>query len=163
VVDRVERALWVLDSLAIGLFACVGANAALLAGLSMLAAILIGACASVGGLILADMLQGRPSSIMYVGPPNAVAGFAGALVYAVLYSIELPVLALVLAIIATVAMRVSGRLFHMTIPQPRRRAHELRLRRTQRAAERPHHINPTSLRHWRRLTRHRGAANHTDA
>lgn len=160
---RVERALWVLDSLAIGLFACVGANAALLAGLSTLAAILIGACASVGGLILADILQGRPSSIMYVGPPNAVAGLAGALVYAVLYSLELPVLALVLAIIATVAMRVSGRLFHMTIPQPRRRAYELRLRRTQRAAERPHRINPTSLRRWRRLTRHRGAANHTDA
>ena len=51
---KVERALWALDSLAIGLFACVGANAALIAGLSMLPAILIGTCASVGA--------GRPSS-----------------------------------------------------------------------------------------------------
>ncbi|WP_062212859.1 trimeric intracellular cation channel family protein [Demequina oxidasica] len=150
---RVERALWVLDSLAIGLFACVGANAALIAGLQLLPAILIGTCASVGGLILADVLQGRPSSIMYVGPPNAVAGFAGALVYSVFYSLELPVVALVLAIVATVAMRVTGRFFHWTIPQPRRRAYELRIRRAQRPSDRAHRTTPTSRRRARRLTR----------
>jgi uncharacterized membrane protein YeiH len=160
---KVERALWVLDSLAIGLFACVGANAALIAGLTILPAIMIGTCASVGGLILADMMQGRPSSIMYVGPPNAVAGFAGALVYAVTYSLGHAIPALILAVVATVVMRVSGRLFHMTIPQPRRRAYELRLSKRKSAAERPHHSNPTnSTRRWRRLTRQHGTASTID-
>lgn len=155
---RVEHALWALDSLAIGLFACVGANAALIGGLRLLPAILIGTCASVGGLMLADMMQGRPSSIMYVGPPNAVAGFGGALVYAVVYTLELPILALALAIVAAVALRVSGRFFHLTIPQPRRKAYELRLRRSLRAAKRPQHTNPTSRRRGRRLARQQGAA-----
>lgn len=155
---KVEHVLWILDSLAIGLFACVGANAALIAGLSLLPAILTGTCASVGGLILADMMQARPSSIMYVGPPNAVAGFAGALVYSLFYTLDLPVVALILAIVATVAMRVSGRFFHMTIPRPRRRAYQLRLRRAERAAARPHHTNPTSRRRGRRLTRQHGGA-----
>lgn len=154
---RVERALWVLDSLAIGLFACVGANAALLAGLQLLPSVLIGACASIGGLILADVLQGRPSSIMYVGPPNAIAGFTGALVYAIAYSLDRPFLAVVLAVLVTVAMRVSGRLFHLTIPQPRRRAYELRLRRNRRSSELPPPTAPKANRRWRRLTRQHGS------
>ncbi|NTV39959.1 MAG: hypothetical protein HGA51_08410, partial [Demequinaceae bacterium] len=47
--------LWVLDTLIVGLFASVGTNAALLAGLDLLPSILIGTIASVGGLILADV------------------------------------------------------------------------------------------------------------
>ncbi|MES1171476.1 MAG: TRIC cation channel family protein, partial [Actinomycetota bacterium] len=75
---KLGKALWVLDSLSIGLFASVGTNAALIAGLTILPAVLIGTLASVGGLILTDMFQGRPSSIMHQGPPNAAAGLAGA-------------------------------------------------------------------------------------
>lgn len=62
--------LWVLDTLIVGLFASVGTNAALFAGLALLPSILIGTIASVGGLIMADLLQGRPSSIMYKGHPR---------------------------------------------------------------------------------------------
>jgi uncharacterized membrane protein YeiH len=121
--------LWVLDTLIVGLFASVGTNAALLAGLDLLPSILIGTIASVGGLIIADLLQGRPSSIMYQGPPEAVAGLAGAVAYALLYNGMRPVITTTIAVIATVLVRLSGPLFHVTIPQPRKQAYELRLRK----------------------------------
>jgi uncharacterized membrane protein YeiH len=129
-IKRVSPVLWYLDSVAIGLFACVGANAAVLAGLDFLPAVLVGTCASIGGGMLADVLQGRPSSIMYVGPPNAVAGFCGALVYTFLYPHVGEVWVTAAAITVTLAARLTGPLLHITIPQPRRHAYELRLRRT---------------------------------
>jgi uncharacterized membrane protein YeiH len=121
--------LWVLDTLIVGLFASVGTNAALLAGLDLLPSILIGTIASVGGLIMADLLQGRPSSIMYKGPPEAVAGLAGAVAYALLYNGTRPIITTSIAVIATVLVRLSGPLFHVTVPQPRKHAYEVRLRR----------------------------------
>lgn len=137
-IKRVAPVLWYLDSVAIGLFACVGANAAALAGLAFLPTVLIGTCASIGGVVLADLLQGRPSSIMYVGPPNAVAGFSGALVYTALYPHLGELWVISAAVAVTLAVRVAGPMLHITIPQPRRRAYELRLRRSteQREAKR---------------------------
>lgn len=121
--------LWPIDTIVIGLFACVGTNAALIAKLDLLPAIIVGTIASVGGLILTDLLQGRPSSIMYVGPPNAIAGMAGAVSYALLYNGARPVISIGVAVIATVLVRFAGPLFHLTVPQPRKRAYELRLKR----------------------------------
>ena len=124
--------LWVLDTLIVGLFASVGTNAALLAGLDLLPSILIGTIASVGGLITADLLQGRPSSIMYKGPPEAVAGLAGAVAYALLYNGTRPVITTTIAVIATVIVRLSGPLFHVTVPQPRKHAYDLARKRAER-------------------------------
>lgn len=124
--------LWALDALIVGLFASVGTNAALLAGLGRLPSILIGTIASVGGLILADLLQGRPSSIMYVGPPEAVAGLAGAATYALLFTQTQPVVTTVLAVVATVLVRLTGPLLHATVPQPRKHAYDLARSREQR-------------------------------
>ncbi|WNM23815.1 TRIC cation channel family protein [Demequina capsici] len=121
--------LWWLDAMIIGLFACVGANAALLQGLTVLPAVLIGTLASVGGLILTDMLQGRPSTIMHVGPPNAIAGLAGALVYAALYTGTRPLVSTTAAVAVTLLVRLSGRFWHVQVPQPRLHAYEMRTRR----------------------------------
>jgi uncharacterized membrane protein YeiH len=125
---KLGKVLWVLDSLSIGLFASVGANAALIAGLSMLPAVLIGTLASVGGLILTDLFQGRPSSILHVGPPNAAAGLAGALAYAVLYTGSHAIVTTVVAIAVTFAVRLAGPVFNVQVPAPRRRAYELEQR-----------------------------------
>ena len=130
---RLGRFLWVLDALTIGLFASVGANAALLAGLSLLPAVLIGTVASVGGLIIADMLQGRPSEILYLGPPNAAAGMAGALTYTLIYEAGAPAAAVFAAIAVTFLVRLTGPLLHVQVPQPRRRAYELEQRLTAKA------------------------------
>lgn len=128
--------LWALDALTIGLFASVGTNAALLAGLGFLPAVLVGTIASVGGLIAADLLQGRASSIMYVGPPNAAAGLAGAAAYALVDEWSGTVGATLAAVVVAVVLRLSGRFFHVTVPQPRKRAYELTLRRTERKGSR---------------------------
>lgn len=125
--------LWPIDTIVIGLFACVGTNAALLAELDLLPSIIIGTLASVGGLILTDLLQGRPSSIMYVGPPNALAGMAGAAAYGLLYTGARPVVSIGVAVIATVLVRLTGPVFHLTVPQPRKRAYELRIKRRERS------------------------------
>jgi uncharacterized membrane protein YeiH len=133
---KLGKVLWVLDSLSIGLFACVGTNAALLAGLSILPAVLIGTLASVGGLILTDIFQGRPSSIMHQGPPNAAAGLAGAFAYALLYTGDHVVLTSAVAIAVTFAVRLAGPVLHVQVPQPRRRAYELEQRLRAKAAKR---------------------------
>ncbi|WP_062079248.1 trimeric intracellular cation channel family protein [Demequina globuliformis] len=126
---KLAKVLWALDTLAIGLFACVGANAAVLAGLQPVAVVLIGTCASVGGVIIADVLQGRPSSIMYVGPPNAVAGLAGAATYTALYPYLEEFWVVIAAVVVTLAVRLTGPVFHLTIPQPRRAAYQVKIRR----------------------------------
>jgi len=121
-----QRPIWVLDSLTFGLFAAVGANAALLAGLPFLPAILIGALASVGGLVLAEFLLSTPSSLLYTGPPSILAGLAGALTYTVLYD-NLPTLAVTaLAVLAAFLVRLSGPLLGFRMPQPNRDKHHLR-------------------------------------
>jgi len=134
--SKLGRVLWVLDAMSIGLFASVGTNAALLAGLSFLPAVLIGTLASVGGLILADIFQGRPSSIMHVGPPNAAAGLAGAFAYALLYTGTHAIITTIVAVAVTFLVRLAGPLFHVRVPQPRRRAYELEQRLRAKAAKR---------------------------
>ena len=133
---KLGKALWVLDSLSIGLFACVGVNAALLAGLTLLPAVLIGTLASIGGLILTDLFQGRPSSILHAGPPNAAAGMAGSFAYALLYTGDHAVVTAVVAIAVTFAVRLSGPVLHVQVPQPRRRAYELEQKLRAKAAKR---------------------------
>lgn len=126
---KLGAVLWWLDSLIVGLFACVGVDAALVAGLRLLPAVVIGTIASVGGLLLCDLLQGRGSSIMYVGPPNALAGLAGALTFALMHSTVLTEVAIAAAVVVTLLVRLTGPVFHLTVPQPRKHAYELRLRR----------------------------------
>ncbi len=133
---RLGRLLWWLDSIIIGVFAVVGVHTALLTGISWLPAIVIGTIASVGGLMLCDVLQGRPSSIMYMGPPNAVAGLGAGVAYVLLARPTEPMVTLLLSTTVGVLIRLSGPLFHVTVPQPRRHAYELKLRRAFRRARR---------------------------
>jgi uncharacterized membrane protein YeiH len=123
---QLRRPLWVLDSLSLGLFAAVGTNAALLAGLTFLPAVLIGALASVGGTILADMLTARKSALLVSGPPGALAGLAGAITYALLYPHLDDVLVTVLAVVAAFAVRLTGPLLSFESPKPVREQLHLR-------------------------------------
>ena len=126
--DHLERSLWVLDSLSIGLFASVGVNAALLAGLTFLPAVLIGTVASVGGLVLADALQGRPSALIFRGPPIMLAGLAGAVTYALVYEVVPEIVVTLLAVGAAFLVRISGPVWNVQSPVPLRRPIGLRTR-----------------------------------
>lgn len=126
--DRLEPMLWVMDSLSIGLFASVGVNASLIAGLGFLASVFVGALASVGGLLFADMLQARPSALLHRGPPNVMAGVAAAVTYALLYDSVGNAVVTVLAVVAAFAVRVAGLRFGPLVPLPRKERIDLRLR-----------------------------------
>ena len=125
---KLGRLLWWLDSIIIGVFAVVGVNTALLAGVRALPAIIIGTIASVGGLMLCDVLQGRPSSIMYMGPPNAIAGLGAGITYVLLVRPTEPIVTLLISTAVAVLIRLTGPLLHVTVPQPRKHAYELKLR-----------------------------------
>jgi uncharacterized membrane protein YeiH len=123
---NVQRLVWVLDSLTFGLFAAVGVNAALIAGVPFLPAVLIGALASVGGLVLAEFLLATPSSLLYKGPPSILAGLAGALTYALLYdNVATPVVAAA-ALLAAFLVRLSGPVLGFRMPPPNRERLDLR-------------------------------------
>ncbi|MDN4482577.1 trimeric intracellular cation channel family protein [Demequina lignilytica] len=131
---KLGRLLWWLDSIIIGVFAVVGVNTALLAGVRWLPAVVIGTIASVGGLMLCDVLQGRPSSIMYMGPPNAIAGLGAGITYVLLARPTEPIVTLVISTAVAVLIRLSGPLLHVSVPQPRKHAYELKMRRAFRRA-----------------------------
>lgn len=127
-IDRLEKLLWVLDSSSIGLFAAVGVNASLIAGLTFLPAVFVGALASVGGLIFADMLQARPSALLHRGPPNVMAGMAASITYAALYDTLGSIPVTLLAVAAAFAVRVAGLRFGPLVPMPRKERIDLRVR-----------------------------------
>lgn len=126
--DHFEKPLWVGDSMAIGLFAAVGTNAALLADLPFLPAVFVGSLASVGGLVLADMLQARPSALLHRGPPNVLAGLAAAMVYGVLYDEVSEVLVTILAVSAAFLVRLASYYFKVQAPMPIRQPLAIRSR-----------------------------------
>jgi uncharacterized membrane protein YeiH len=149
--DHLERPLWVLDSLSIGLFAAVGTNAALLSGLAFLPAVFIGTMASAGGGVLADVLQGRPSALLHRGPPNVLAGLAGAMAYAVSYDLLSEQVVTALAVGAALAVRLAGRRFGMTSPMPLKEHLGLRQK-----VVHPLGLEPSSLRENLRILWGRG-------
>lgn len=83
-VKRLERLLFLADALVLGLFGAVGAEKALLVGLSPFVAVVLGSIVSVAGGILADLLLMQRPSILQPGKPNALASLAGVVFYVVL-------------------------------------------------------------------------------
>lgn len=83
-IARLSYALFLLDALTLGLFAAVGAQYAIDAGLPHLTAILVGTFASVGGGVIASVLLRETPAVMRPGPPYAIAAVAGTLVFVLL-------------------------------------------------------------------------------
>ena len=83
-VRTVRRPLLIVDTISLALFALIGADKALLAGLSLLPAILLGTITSVGGGVLRDVLCGEQPELMRPGSLYASAAVAGSTVYVLL-------------------------------------------------------------------------------
>ena len=107
-----------------------------LKGLNILPVIIIATIGGVGGLVLCDVFQGRKQSIMYAGPPNAIAGAAGALAYVLLYTGTRPYISATVAVVVTVLVRMTGPIMHLSVPQPRKHAYDLRTKRLEVEARR---------------------------
>lgn len=105
---RMKRPFLYLDALSLGLFAVVGADKALSAGLNVVPAVLLGVVTSVGGGMIRDVLCNETPQIMRPGTLSASAAVLGSSLYVFLVTwanIVKPV-ALVFAVSVTLLLRV---------------------------------------------------------
>jgi len=117
-VQALERPIYYLDTLGLGLFAALGAERGLEAGLGPFGVALAGTLSGVGGGVLRDVLSGEVPGILYrAGDLYASAALVGALlVYA---QHPLGEAALFLGALATVLLRVFGRRLGLRLPTPK--------------------------------------------
>lgn len=83
-VHHAQPVLNVVDALGLGLFAVIGAQKALNAGLPMLSAIFLGAITSTGGWALRDVLSGETPELVLPGPIYGLAALLGSITYVLL-------------------------------------------------------------------------------
>lgn len=77
-VHKFKALIFTVDALSLGLFAIVGADKALRAGLLVLPAILLGTITAVGGGMLRDMLTGEVPKLLKPGTLYGLAALAAA-------------------------------------------------------------------------------------
>ena len=81
-VNRMRRAMHVIDAVSLALFSVIGAQGGLSVRLPIPSAILLGTVTGVGGSVLRDILVGKTlPRMLRRGPPYASAAFLGAAVY----------------------------------------------------------------------------------
>ncbi len=108
---RLHRPFLYLDALSLGLFAVVGADKALSAGLSVIPAVLLGVITSVGGGMIRDVLCNETPQIMRPGTLSATAAILGSSLYVTL--VTLMNIVKPAALIVTVAVTITIRLLAM--------------------------------------------------
>jgi len=117
---RLQRPFLYLDALSLGLFAIVGADKALLAGLTFVPAILLGVVTSVGGGVIRDVLCNETPQVLRPGTLSGTAAALGSTLYVLLVTwmnIVKPV-ALVVAVAMTVTLRILSVKRGWTAPEP---------------------------------------------
>ena len=101
-----ERAIAVPDALGLGLFAGSGAHLALVAGLPMLPAVLMGVITGVFGGVLRDIVCNEIPAVLRDRRPYAVCAFAGGWVTVALWQSGAPDwLALLACVLVTAGLR----------------------------------------------------------
>jgi len=121
-VARLDRPIYYLDTLGLGLFAALGAERGLTFGLGFWGCVFAGTVSGVGGGILRDVLAGEVPGIFYRNRDlYASAASAGALVVFVIYKFfpSLAALAIVLGAATAIALRLSSRWLGLGLPPPR--------------------------------------------
>jgi uncharacterized membrane protein YeiH len=80
-VHRGRLLLDILDPIWMGLFAVIGAQQTLNAGLGSFPAILVGCISGFGGAVMRDLLAGETPQLVLPGPINYLAAILGAIIY----------------------------------------------------------------------------------
>jgi uncharacterized membrane protein YeiH len=81
VANRFEQVFSVVDATATGAYGVYGVNKALLAGLPVEAAVLVGVCNAVGGGLIRDVLVREEPVMLKPGQLNALAALAGCILF----------------------------------------------------------------------------------
>jgi len=107
---RLRPAVAVIEAFSLGLFCIVGADKALVAGLTVVPAVMLGTVTAVGGGMLRDVLCDREPEILRRGSLSATAALAGSTTYVLLASwlniAKLP--AMVTAALVAIILRVGS-------------------------------------------------------
>ena len=89
-VERMRNPVQLFDAAGLGLFAVLGAEKALAAGLGPVGAVMLGVLSGVGGGVVRDMLVAQVPSVLRRTELYAVAALAGALVLVAGHALALP-------------------------------------------------------------------------
>lgn len=116
--QRFQSVLVILDALTLGLFAAVGAQAAIDTGLPYISAVVIGVFAATGGGLLAALLLSERPRIMVPGPPYVVVAFAGAVVFVVLDGVNGGLATLACLVVVFAGRVITWRMGLRTPPAP---------------------------------------------
>ena len=108
VADRLQWSLFLVDAISLGIFAAIGSDKALLAGLAMIPALLLGTITAIGGGLLRDVLTNDVPQVLRPGGFYATVAVAGCVTYVALVSwldVVKP-LALLVAVVLVVVLRL---------------------------------------------------------
>jgi uncharacterized membrane protein YeiH len=110
--------LYALDTVALAIFAALGAERGLDAGLGFWGVVFTGAVSGVGGGMIRDLLSGEIPQVLHrAGDLYASAAAVGAAAVYLLWPVgELP--ALVTGALLTAAIRLTSRLLGLSLPHP---------------------------------------------
>jgi uncharacterized membrane protein YeiH len=125
--EKIRPLLGAVDALSLGLFALVGADKALVAGLSPLAAIMLGTITAIGGGIIRDLLCGREPAVLRRGSLFAVAAVVGSSIFVTMIEwlhFAKPVAMVVSATVA-IALRLGSLWLGWESPEPRDLTHHV--------------------------------------
>lgn len=102
-----EKAIQWPDALGLGLFTATGVHLALVDGMPLLVAVLLGVTTGVFGGVLRDMVCNEVPTAFRDHRPYAVCAFAGGWIYAGLWLLDAPGwLALVICVVTTAGLRL---------------------------------------------------------
>lgn len=106
--DRLQWILFLVDALALGIFAAIGSDKALVAGLAVLPAILLGTITAVGGGLLRDVITNDVPQVLRPGGYYATVAVAGSACYIgmVEWLNVVKPLALIVSVTLVVALRL---------------------------------------------------------
>ncbi|MDT7919802.1 MAG: TRIC cation channel family protein [Meiothermus sp.] len=119
---RLERLIYYLDTIGLGLFAALGAERALTFGLGFWGCVFVGTVSGVGGGVLRDVLAGEIPGIFYRNRDlYASAASGGAALVFLIYTFipAYSALAEVLGALVTIALRLSSRWLGLQLPTAR--------------------------------------------
>jgi uncharacterized membrane protein YeiH len=117
--QRVWQVLLLADSIALGLFAAIGAEASLIVGLPAGSAIAVGTTAAVGGWVIRDVVTGViPPDLFKPGDLHGAAALVGCSLYVLLVAAAgVPSLGAAAAcVLVTFVLRWSALLVHLREP-----------------------------------------------
>ena len=118
VMKRFRKPIIVMDAVWLGLYAVVGAQKALVNGLSGFSAILLGAVTAVGGSVLVDVLAGEKPDLVQPGPIGHFGAVVGAVIYVVMaHWLDVSgLVAMIVTVVVVFIVRVAALRYGIPVP-----------------------------------------------